>query len=167
MAVDVEQLYRKYGPMVLRRCRTLLKDEQAAMDAMQDVFVKLLRRSERLKDEGLSSFLYITATNTCLNIMRSSKNTPVLIDDQWLTAMADGQDLESRAADRLFLEHLFLEQKPSTRTMALLHYRDGFTLEETAEATGMSVSGVRKRLRKLRSDSLALLEEGGRDHERS
>ena len=62
----------KYAPMVLRRCRNPLGDEDAAADAMQ------------------------TATNTCLNIMRS------------------------------------LEQRPWNREMALLHYRDGFTLEETA-----------------------------------
>ena len=66
--------------------------------------------------------------------------------------MSDGEDLETRTLDRLFLEKLFEDQRSSTRTMALLHYRDGFTLEETAEATGMSVSGVRKRLRKLRAD---------------
>lgn len=162
MAVDIEQLYVKYGPMVLRRCRSLLKEENAALDAMQDVFVKVLDRSGRLRDEGLSSFLYITATNTCLNIMRSSKNRPVIIDDEWMNAMADGEDLEGRVTDRLLLEKLFERQKPSTATMAILHYRDGFTLEETARAIGLSVSGVRKRLRKLRADSLALV-KGGAD----
>lgn len=160
MAVDIEQLYIKYGPMILRRCRSLLKDEQSALDAMQDVFVKLLNRSGKIRDDGLSSFLYVTATNTCLNIIRASRNRAVGIDNQWLSAIADSEDLEERATDKLLLDRLFQEQKPSTRTMALLHYRDGFTLEETAETTGMSVSGVRKRLRKLRSDGKNLAEGG-------
>ena len=34
--------------------------------------------------------------------------------------------------------------------MALMHYVDGFTLEETAKEVGLSVSGVRKRLLILR-----------------
>jgi len=34
--------------------------------------------------------------------------------------------------------------------MAVLHYVDGFTLEEVARETGLSVSGVRRRLRRLR-----------------
>ena len=34
--------------------------------------------------------------------------------------------------------------------MAVYHFLDGMTLEETARETGMSVSGVRKRLRNLR-----------------
>ena len=28
------QLYQKFGPMVLRRCRFILKDEEKALDAM-------------------------------------------------------------------------------------------------------------------------------------
>jgi RNA polymerase sigma-70 factor (ECF subfamily) len=34
--------------------------------------------------------------------------------------------------------------------MAVMHYVDGMTLEETAAAVGLSVSGVRKRLAALR-----------------
>ena len=30
--MDIEDHYRRYGPMVLRRCRCLLQDEQAAQD---------------------------------------------------------------------------------------------------------------------------------------
>ena len=40
---DIETLYTTYGPMVLRRCRQLLRDEDLALDAMQDVFVRVLR----------------------------------------------------------------------------------------------------------------------------
>ncbi len=147
--------------MVLRRCRSLLREEQAALDAMQDVFVKLLRHEEKIKETGLSSFLYVTATNTCLNVMRSFRRQVIAVDDEWLSAMAGTEDHEGRTMDKLFLEKLFEEQPPSTKTMALLHYRDGFTLEETAAATGMSVSGVRKRLRKLRADGKKMAKGGG------
>ena len=164
MAVDVEDLYIRYGPMVLRRCRSLLKDEEKALDAMQDVFVKVLGRRGKIKDRGLSSFLYVTATNTCLNVLRDEKRRPVAGDDTWLVNMASREELEDDALDRVLLEDIFREQKESTRTMAVLHYRDGMTLEETAAATGFSVSGVRKRLRKLRADASVL--GRGEDDER-
>jgi RNA polymerase sigma-70 factor (ECF subfamily) len=131
---------------------------------MQDVFVKVLGRRGRIKDQGLSSFLYVTATNTCLNILRNEKRRPVTGDDEWLVHVASPEDTENRALDRVLLERIFHGQKETTRTMAVLHYRDGMTLEETAEATGFSVSGVRKRLRKLRADAVAL--EGGNGDER-
>ena len=38
MAIDVEALYRSHGPMVLRRCRGLLGDDQLAEEAMHEVF---------------------------------------------------------------------------------------------------------------------------------
>ena len=50
----------------------------------------------------------------------------------------------------MVLDWLFGRHKESSRTIAVLHYVDGLTLEEVARQTGMSVSGVRKRLRKLR-----------------
>jgi RNA polymerase sigma-70 factor (ECF subfamily) len=71
MAVDVERYYRVYGPMVLRRCRAMLKDEDAAVDAMQDTFVRVLRYGDRLHGKAPSSLLYTIATNVCLNAIRS------------------------------------------------------------------------------------------------
>ena len=51
---------------------------------------------------------------------------------------------------RLLLDWLFGRQPESSRTIAVLHYVDGLTHEEVARRTRLSVSGVRKRLRKLR-----------------
>jgi RNA polymerase sigma-70 factor (ECF subfamily) len=51
---------------------------------------------------------------------------------------------------RLLLDWLFGRQPESSRTIAVLHYVDGLTHEEVARRTQLSVSGVRKRLRKLR-----------------
>ena len=53
---------------------------------------------------------------------------------------------------------IFTNEKTSTRTIAVLHYVDKLTLEETADFVGLSVSGVRKRLRKLREKGLTLME---------
>lgn len=32
MALDIETFYERYGPMVMRRCRALLRDEAKAQD---------------------------------------------------------------------------------------------------------------------------------------
>ena len=58
MAINVEEYYKKYGPMVLRRCRTLLSNEDKALDAMQDVFIKLIKKDSDLMDNSPSSLLY-------------------------------------------------------------------------------------------------------------
>ena len=43
-----------------------------------------------------------------------------------------------------------LRQQASTREMAVMHLVDGLTLDEVAVEVGLSVSGVRKRLRVLK-----------------
>ncbi len=162
MAIDVEALYRKYGPMVLRRCRQLLKDEEKASDAMQETFVRLLRRREQLTDAGPSSLLYRIATNVCLNVLRGERRKPQAGGEELLLAIASVDDHEERTRARAFLDQLLGGERESTRTMAVLHYVDELTLEETAAQVGLSVSGVRKRLWGLRARGLALEGDRGR-----
>ncbi len=153
--MNVELLYQKYGPMVLRRCRRLLRDEDRAMDAMQDVFVRVLQRRDHLKATYPSSLLYRIATNVCLNRIRDQRLD--LPGDEKLIHIAGMEDLEARLDARAMLDRLFARHRDSTRTIAVLHFVDGFTLAEVAQEVGMSVSGVRKRLRGLR-ESLEKLE---------
>jgi RNA polymerase sigma-70 factor, ECF subfamily len=161
MEIDIAEYYRKYGPMVLRRCRILLKDEDRAMDAMQDVFVKLLQNKKRLKGDYPSSLLFRMATNVCLNIIRYDKSRPQADGDDILAYIASNDDMERRIEIRDYLDRLFAMEKASTSEIAVMHYVDKMTLNEVAEMSGLSVSGVRKRLRKLTESvkSLNLEEE--------
>src|SRR5690554_3999732 len=145
MAIDVETAYRRYGPMVLRRCRHMLRDEQRATDAMQDVFVKLLRNRDRLEDRGMSSLLYRIATNVCLNTIRSSDRRPEDAQSELLLRIADAGGDEARSEARSTLDRVLGREPISTTTIAVLHLHDGLTLQEVADIVGLSVSGVRKR----------------------
>ncbi len=159
LALDVESHYLRYGPMVLRRCRTLLRDPAKAEDAMQDVFVSLIRNEDRLREEAPGALLLRVATNVCLNRLRGDKRHPEDAhedDDLALRiAQADdgGGDAESRTLARSVLGKLFGADDPlaaSTRSLAFMHLVDGMTLEEVAREARLSVSGVRKRLRGLK-----------------
>jgi RNA polymerase sigma-70 factor (ECF subfamily) len=153
-AIDVEQLYRRYAPMVLRRCRRLLQNEEQAVDAMQDVFVKLLTHRERLHGRYPSSLLYRIATNVCLNIIRDRKSSRTDTGDEFLARIACCDEQESKTLAVVILARLFRREKPSTREIAVLHFVDGMTYREVARETSLSVSGVRKRLRDFRARAL-------------
>jgi len=153
--LNVEALYERYGPMVLRRCRYLLRDEDEALDVMQDVFMNLIKQGERFEAAYPSSLLYRIATNLSLNRIRDRKRGPDRPGDETLHAIASAPDPDAP----LLLRWLFGHHPESTRTMAVLHYVDGMTLEQVAAECGLSVSGVRKRLRGLRA-SLRMAEEG-------
>jgi RNA polymerase sigma-70 factor (ECF subfamily) len=151
MAVDVEQYYRRYGPMVMRRCRNLLRDEEAAADAMHDTFVQVLRYRERLRDQAPSSLLYRIATNVCLNRIRAARGDLSYPAGDALEYFAGEDERLDAVVARDVVDRLLERQKPGTREIAERHYVGGMTLEETAKASGMSVSGVRKRLHRLRA----------------
>ena len=158
--LDVELLYKKYGPMVLRRCTHILHDEEKALDAMQETFVRVLRSRDRLTGEAPSSLLYCIATNVCLNVIRAEKRRPAQPGGELIDGIAGSDDVEALGNARHLIEGLFENEAESTRTMAVLHYVDGLTLEETAARGGLSVSGLRKRLAGLRERSKILMKEG-------
>jgi len=82
--LDIEALYERYGPMVLRRCRFLLREEDQALDTTHDVFVQLLRHRERLSGEHPSSLLFTIATRLSLNRLRGRRRDPDLPGDEVL-----------------------------------------------------------------------------------
>jgi RNA polymerase sigma-70 factor, ECF subfamily len=172
LALDIEEHYRRFGPMVLRRCRTLLRNDAQAEDAMHDVFVALLRAEDRLRDEAPAGLLLRVATNVCLNRLRGLRRRPEDADDDLLSRIAATADaVEARASARNLLARLFGADDPlaaSTATLAVMHLCDGLTLEETARESKLSVSGVRKRLQRMR-ERLAALEAApeGVNHDRA
>jgi len=149
--VDVEVAYRQFGPMVRRRCQALLRDREAARDATQDVFLRLVRRREVLDDRALSSLLYRMATGICLNRIRDAARRQTSPDTDLIARIACADDLRGPVFARRILEAIFRNEAESTRVIAVLHLVDGYTLQEVAEQVGMSVSGVRHRLRRLKA----------------
>ncbi|MBL8993499.1 MAG: sigma-70 family RNA polymerase sigma factor, partial [Spirochaetia bacterium] len=145
-------LYEQYSAMISRRCVFLLKDEDRAFDALQEVFMRLLKNPHYLKGSQFSSLLYTMATNVCLNFIRDQnrkrENAGDNLIDKLAMLPAPADDLESRD----FFHRFFATQKDSTRLMAVMHFLDGMTHEAIAEEFHMSISGVRKRLRHLQAD---------------
>jgi RNA polymerase sigma-70 factor (ECF subfamily) len=148
--INIEEYYRRYGPMVLRRCRQLLRDEESALDAMQEVFAKLLIHKERLKNQFPSSLLFRISTNTCLNMIRDQRSHRSLASEDALARIAAYDETENRIMLKDLLEQIFRKEKKSTRAIAVMHFVDGMTLQEVADEVGLSLSGVRKRIRRFR-----------------
>jgi RNA polymerase sigma-70 factor (ECF subfamily) len=131
----------------------MLRDPKEAEDAMQDVFVALLRRRDRIDDRAPAALLLRVATNVCLNRIRSGKRRPEDASGDLLERIASTGAGEPRSAALGVLQRLFAGEGPlaaSSQTIAVIHLHDGLTLEETAREVGLSVSAVRKRLRRLR-----------------
>ena len=155
---DFTELYQKYGPMVLRRCRAILKDEEKALDAMQDVFVRIIENKRNIKS-ACASLFYVTATRVCLNKIKADKIRSGPDFETISKIMADDfSDIEREKIEAAaIIEKIFEKRDQKDSLIATLHFVDGLTLEETAEQIGMSVSGVRKRIRELQKYSLKFM----------
>ena len=147
MAIDVAAWYEKYGPMVIRRCRKILGNGEDALDAVQDVFVSLLRAEPRLHGRFPSSLLYTMATNICLNRLRKKKRE-TLSD-----FTGEGENLlfcADRGFDQvdaeLLMEAILKDESEMNRSICFMYHTDGMTLKEIGEVVGLSVAGVHKRL---------------------
>lgn len=116
---------------------------------MQEVFVKLMENQERLEGKYPSSLLYRIATNVCLNKIRANQYRKTSDQPEILERIASYDKGEEQFMARNLLDHLFKREKPSTREILCLHYVDGMTLQRVANEVGLSLSGVRKRIREF------------------
>ena len=145
------KLYEAYAPMVYRRCVFLLKDDAEAKDMVQNVFLRVYEHIDSMDLSQPSSLLWNTATRLCLNRIRDKKRRGLDVDSSELLLTIACAEEDDGVEARGLLAKIFSKEQESTRTIATLHYVDGMTLEETAETVGLSVSGVRKRLRTLQA----------------
>jgi len=124
----------------------MLKDEEDALDAAQDVFVKLLRYHRRLHGQFLSSLLYTIATNVCLNRLRQRKwQSGGFHDPETLFPAAHDPEFE-RIEAGMVMDAILHSESESTRAICYMYYKDGMTLREIGDLMGLSISGIRKRL---------------------
>jgi len=138
-------LYRTYGPVVYRRCLRILKDPEAAKDATQEVFMKLIRDMAKLEDrETVLPWIYRVATNHCLNHRRNASRRGEGLDAPPLElAASTGGDA---IPDRQLARRLLARFDETTQTVAVGVLVDGMEQEEVAEVLGISRRTVARKL---------------------
>ena len=148
--VLVENLYTQYGALIHRRCRRILRDDEEARDALQEVFARAIRSWDSW--DGVASrltWLSRIATNHCLNVIRNSKGRREKLDQR--KGERPGAGLGPEAHGRLELldvvKAIMEDMDEDLQRLAVLYYFDEMTQSEIADEVGLSVPTVRKRLR--------------------
>jgi RNA polymerase sigma-70 factor (ECF subfamily) len=157
---SIEHLYRTYGTMVLRRARTLLGDEQAAQDMVQEVFMKAIRAFSGFRGESsLTTWLYQMTTNHCLNAIRDGARRRRALERK--LPNPEEQQVASHE-DRIGMDQLLGKLPRELCEVAIYYYVDQMNQDEIAELCGISERTVRNRLKEFREqarDQLALVPE--------
>ena len=68
------ELYSRYMPLVYGLCLKYLQNREDAMDAVMQVFEKLITEIERHEVQNFKSWLYVLSKNFCLMKIRSEKS---------------------------------------------------------------------------------------------
>lgn len=151
-------LYREYGPTVYRRCLRLLGDREAARDATQEVFVKVVRDIHKLEDrETALPWIYRVATNHCLNVLRDARRRGERpVSDALELAPAGPEGSPERRLARQVLSRFDLQ----TQAIAVGVLVDGMEREQVAGLLGISRRTVHRKLTRFLAGARAWLTRG-------
>jgi RNA polymerase sigma-70 factor, ECF subfamily len=155
------ELFERYGAMVYRRCLAILGSAEAARDAVQEVFLRVIERRHQFRGESSpSTWLYSVATLHCLQQLRD--RTSRLAKLAMLAQEPRGA--APRAPEELLALTELLDDEPDdTRLMVYLHCVDGFTMDEVASAVGYSRKTVSRRVHGFLATARAQLATGQGD----
>jgi RNA polymerase sigma-70 factor (ECF subfamily) len=138
----VAEAYRLYATAIWRRSFTILRNDAAALDVSQEVFVRCLRHHTRLRPgRELLGWLYRVATNLCLNQLRDQRVLAAMPTELAAGAAPTGDDTA-----RLTLAAILRDLDRRSQELAIYVFVDGMTHQEAAAVAGVSERTVRNRL---------------------
>ena len=166
--LDVEELFRLYGNDVLRMCNVYLRKQSLAEDAFQDVFVKIMTRSDSYRgDSDIKYWILSIARNVCLDYLKSSymkrtsflgdlldKTKPVSEEKKRVKPLP-GNQVEERLVEAMDTSNPLLdavqELPAKYKDVILLRFYFDMDNEAIAKQLGITESTVRSRLMRARA----------------
>ncbi len=160
-----EQVVKTYGGRLLAVTRRILRDEEAARDAVQDAFISAFKARRQFNaDARVSTWLHRIAVNAALMKLRSSKRKaeesiegllPSFNDDghhaERFVAWEEPADVRvGRRETAEAVRHAIDQLPESYRTVLLLRDIEGLDTEETAKMLGITANAVKIRLHRAR-----------------
>lgn len=156
---EIEALFRRYGPLVRRRARSILGSDHEADEALQEVFVRVLAAGADFRGESQpSTWLYRITTNLCLNRLRDDRRHRERLereaDAERVSQAADASGTREGSADRRAVLRQVLARVPEDLARIAVHYHvDEMDQEEIAAALGVSRRTIGYRLERFREEA--------------
>ena len=161
-AASFETLFQRFCGDVRRQVRQIVRDEAAADDVVQDVFLRLWERAGQWRGEGdFRAWLMRIATNMALTHLRKVQRRREqrlelsaqeaeeerLAPDWLLEAAAAGPDALVESAEERRLVRRLIDDLPEDKREAIrLFYDAEVDVREAAERLGVPEGTVKSRL---------------------
>ncbi len=145
------EIYDRYSGRIYNFALRFLKNSEAAEDATQEVFVKMIKHANQFQgDAKLSTWLFSITANWCRDYLRKADNKVKETEDVLVTLPAPSsqspdrtlEERENQIRVRRALEALTAEQ----REAILLSRYQGLSYAEIAQIAGCSEGAVKTRV---------------------
>src|SRR5215467_4442907 len=134
-----EVLYRQYCSSMLIICRSYAKNEQDAIEVLQDGFLKIFQQIERY-DSAKGSIYTWTRTiviRTAIDFLRKQNKRQVAIEwKEEHEPMIDAEALQRMSAQQIL--NLLQTLPPTTRAVFNLYITEGYNHREIGEILNIS-----------------------------
>jgi RNA polymerase sigma factor (sigma-70 family) len=137
-------LLQRYTLLLFGVCMKYLKNEEAAKDAVQQVFLKAIQELHKYKVEYFKSWIYMVAKNHCLMQFRNKGNQTREIDERLLVADEDAKE-EHVAKEQLLssMEAALQELNAEQRVCVQLFYLEKKSYAEITSQTNYNLLQVK------------------------
>jgi len=155
--VAFEALMRRHNRRLFRVTRSVLRDGDAAQDAVQETYLRVFTKLDTYQPSGkFGAWITRVAFNEALMMRRRIHDDTVSFDEAGDDAVVAEETAASEApsADqfleathaRALLEHAIDTLPENFRTVFMLRAVEGMDVRETAECLGVNSTTVRTRL---------------------
>ena len=152
----MRDIYERYGALMRRRCRRILRDDALADDALQEAFVNLIRYGAQFRAaDAKLRWLYRLSDRCCFGQLNRRRRVQAreqggeLPDVSVPAAPVEARDRVMRILGAL---------SDMERRLAVLAYVDEFSQGEIGHETGWSRQTINKKLKAIRSKAQRLEE---------
>lgn len=152
------ELMRRHEGRVFSVCYRMLGERSAALDATQDTFINVFRRSEAFRgDSALSTWIYRIAVNVCKDALRKRTRTP--IPQEEIEIESTGSRMEDAVTARTDLARALAQLPDDYREAVVMFDLGGISYEEIATQTGAALGTVKSRISRGRKRLAELMEQ--------
>jgi RNA polymerase sigma-70 factor (ECF subfamily) len=145
MQLSIDQAYRQYFPLLVRKCSRLLRDPHEAQDVAQESFVRFHRQGLATDDpRSVAAWLYKTSTRLAIDRLRARRHGALA--DEALAEVVGASGPESHAAAQETWAELLASVPEAELSAVLLSRVDGLSQTEVGEVMGVHERTVRRLL---------------------
>lgn len=140
-----KELYMNHFQAVVGFCHTYLKDREQSMDVTQETFFKLYERLDNAYSrQNAIAFLYITAKNLCMDILRHDKFKTEDVNELKEKLYSDEFFLDEIANQEMIRFVQAAVEQLTGRSLEIARLSlDGMGNQEIADTLGISINSVK------------------------